>query len=124
MLFRSYSGKIVDTTTRTVGGYDTGSVIIGSFEGDRTLQIDIRNEFLVARRDGQLLAMVPDLITIVDYETCVPINAERLRYGQRVAVFGVGCPPCYRSAKAIEAVGPRAFGFDFDYRPIEQLPSA
>lgn len=119
-----YSGKIVDTTTRTVGGYDTGSVIIGSFEGDRTLQIDIRNEFLVARRDGQLLAMVPDLITIVDYETCVPINAERLRYGQRVAVFGVGCPPCYRSAKAIEAVGPRAFGFDFDYRPIEELPSA
>lgn len=119
-----HSGKIVDTTTRTVGGYDTGRVTIESFDGAAALQIDIRNEFLVARRDGRLLAMVPDLITILDYETSVPINAERLRYGQRVSVFGVGCPPYYRSARAIEAVGPRSFGFDFDYRPIEELPAA
>lgn len=118
-----HSGKIVDTVSRTVGGYDTGSVSIESFNGGGTLRIDIRNEFLVAQRDGQLLAMVPDLITIVDYETCTPINAERLRYGQRVSVFGIGAPPCYRTPRAIEAVGPRCFGFDFDYTPIEELPS-
>lgn len=119
-----HSGKIVDVTSRTVGGYDTGRVTIHSFDDAQTLEIDIRNEFLVARRDGRLLASVPDLITIVDYETSVPINAERLRYGQRVAVFGIGCPPYYRTARAIAAVGPRAFGFDFDYRPIEQLSEA
>lgn len=119
-----HSGKIADVASRTVGGYDTGRVTIHSFDDAQALQIDIRNEFLVARRDGQLLASVPDLITIVDYETAVPINAERLRYGQRVTVFGIGCPPYYRTECALATVGPRSFGFDFDYRPIEQLPAS
>jgi DUF917 family protein len=119
-----HSGKIVDTSTRNVGGYDTGHIAIQSFDERSTLDIDIRNEFLVARRGEQLLAMVPDLITLVDAETSTPINAERLRYGQRVAVFAVGCPAYYRTAQALQAVGPRAFGFDFDYRPIETLPRA
>lgn len=116
-----HSGKIIDSSTRAVGGYDTGSVAIRAFDSDSTVQIDIRNEFLVARRDGQILAMVPDLITLVDYETCVPINAERLRYGQRVSVFAVGCPAYYRTPAALAAVGPRAFGFNFDYQPLEEL---
>jgi uncharacterized protein len=116
-----HSGKVVDTASRMVGGYDTGTVAIRAFDSDSTVQIDIRNEFLVARRDRQILAMVPDLITLVDYETSVPINAERLRYGQRVSVFAVGCPAYYRTSVALAAVGPQAFGFDFDYQPLEEL---
>lgn len=116
-----HSGKVVDSSRRTVGGYDTGSVAIRAFDGDGSVHIDIRNEFLVARRDGEILAMVPDLITLVDHETSMPINAERLRYGQRVSVFAVGCPAYYRTQAALAAVGPRAFGFDFDYRPLETL---
>ena len=68
-----------------------------------------------------MIASVPDLIVIVDYETSTPINAERLRYGQRVAVFAVGCPQFYRSAKALKVVGPRCFGFDLDYVPLEKI---
>jgi DUF917 family protein len=119
-----HSGKVVDTTRRTVGGYDTGSVTIRGFDDESTLQIDIRNEFLVARRGPTILAMVPDLITLVDCESSVPINAERLRYGQRVSVFAVGCPRYYRTPAALAAVGPRAFGFDFDYRPVEALSNS
>ena len=63
----------------------------------------------------------PDLITVLDYETSTPINAERLRYGQRVTVFGVGCPAYYRKDKAMSVVAPRCFGFDFDFTPIEDL---
>lgn len=119
-----HSGKVVDTSTRNVGGYDTGRVVIESFDGAGTLDIDIRNEFLVARRGNEVLAMVPDLIAMVDFESAAPINAERLRYGQRVAVFAVGSPSHYRSAEALRVVGPRAFGFDLDFRPIEWLPTA
>lgn len=61
---------------------------------------------------------------IVDYETSTPINAERFKYGQRVAVFTVGCPEFFRSDKALEAVAPRCFGFDMGYVPLEQLPRA
>jgi uncharacterized protein len=117
-----HSGKVVDASTRNVGGYDTGSITVDSFDGRSALNIDIRNEFLLARRGERVLAMVPDLITLVDFESCTPINAERLRYGQRVAVFAVGSPACYRTSHALQAVGPRAFGFDVDFRPIETLP--
>ena len=68
-----------------------------------------------------MAATVPDLISILDYETSTPINAERLRYGQRVSVFGIGCPEYYRRPEALAVVAPRCFGFDFDYRPIEEI---
>ena len=70
---------------------------------------------------GKVVASVPDLITMVDHETSSPINSERVHYGQRVTVFGIGCPPHYRTERALEVVAPRAFGFDFDYQPIEKL---
>lgn len=120
-----YTGKVVDNSSKIIGGFDIGEATIEPFEkSSPPLKINIKNEYLVARIEERIIASVPDLITILDYETSTPINAERLRYGQRVAVYGVGCPPYYRTARALEFVAPRCFGFDFDYVPIEQLNCA
>lgn len=117
-----FAGKVTDKSTRITGGYDIGEAVIESFDGkDPALNISIKNEYLLAKLDGRVVASVPDLIVIVDYETSKPINAERLRYGQRVAVFAVGCPQFYRSSVALDVVGPRCFGFDLDYVPLEEL---
>ena len=117
-----YTGKVVDSSTKIIGGYDVGEATIASFEGyGSPLKISIKNEYLLAQIDGKTVASVPDLITILDYETSTPINAERLRFGQRVTVYGVGCPAFYRTKKALGFVAPRCFGFDFDYQPIESL---
>jgi len=121
-LFHVYSGKVVDYCSKIVGGFDVGVAVIESFDSAAPpLRVDVKNEYLVARVNDQVVASVPDLITIVDYETSVPINAERLRYGQRVTVFGIGCPPYYREARALAVVEPRCFGFDFGFTPIEDL---
>ena len=121
-LFHLYTGKVVDSSTRIVGGYDIGEATIAPFDGaGATLHISIKNEYLVAQIDGRTVASVPDLITIVDYETSTPINAERLRYGQRVSVYGIGCPEFYRTTRALEFVAPRCFGFEIEYQPIELL---
>jgi len=121
-LFHLYTGKVVDSATRIVGGYDIGEATIAPFDGaGATLDISIKNEYLVARIDGRTVASVPDLITILDYETSTPINAERLRYGQRVSVYGIGCPEFYRTTRALEFVAPRCFGFEIEYQPIELL---
>ena len=117
-----FTGKVIDKATRIIGGYDVGEAIIETFDGaGDNLTVNIKNEYLLARLGGKVAASVPDLITIVDYETGTPINAERLRYGQRVSVFATGCPEFYRSDAALKVVAPRCFGFDIDYVPLEQL---
>ena len=116
------TGKVVDHSSRTLGGFDVGAVLIEPFAADwGALRIEVKNEYLAAWRGEQLVACVPDLIMLVDFETATPINAERLRYGQRVMVFGVGCPRHYRTPEALKVVGPRCFGFDFDHVPLADL---
>ena len=117
-----YTGKVIDKATRIIGGYDIGEATIESFErSDSPLKVSIKNEYLLAKKAEKVVASVPDLIVIVDFETSAPINAERLRYGQRVAVFAVGCPQFYRSEKALKVVSPRCFGFDRDYVALEDI---
>ncbi|MEM1229395.1 MAG: DUF917 domain-containing protein [Pseudomonadota bacterium] len=117
-----FTGKVVDRSSTVVGGFDVGQTKLAALgAAEDILTLDIRNEYLIARRGAQLLASVPDLISVLDYETGTPINAERLRYGQRVCVIGIGAPGIYRSAAALAVTAPRCFGFDLDYVPIETL---
>ena len=117
-----FTGKVIDKATRIIGGYDIGEATIEAFDGaGANLTVNIKNEYLLAKLGDKVVASVPDLITIVDYETGTPINAERLRYGQRVSVFATGCPEFYRSKAALKVVAPRCFGFDIDYVPLEEL---
>lgn len=119
-----YQGKVTDKATRIIGGYDIGEATIEPFDNIAApLKVSIKNEYLLVSQGDRVIATVPDLIVIVDYETGTPINAERLRYGHRVAVFAVGCPAFYRTAEALKVVAPRCFGFDMDYVPLEDLVS-
>ncbi len=117
-----YSGKVVDVATAVVGGYDIGRAVIEPFGADADpLVIDIKNEYLVARTGGHVVCSVPDLICVVDFETSTPINAERLRFGQRVSVLGIGCPEFFRQQRALDVVAPQCFGFEHDFTPVEDL---
>ena len=121
--YRLLEGKVVDVERRTTGGFARGTVLIeGTGEqAGRDLRIEIQNENLVALEDGRVVASVPDLITIVDAVTADAIATELVRYGQRVVVIAFPCDPLWRTSRGIETAGPRAFGYDFDYTPIEAL---
>jgi DUF917 family protein len=75
----------------------------------------------VAFQDGQVLASVPDLISVLDSQTATAISTELLRYGQRVTVLAWPCDPLWRTPRGLEIAGPRAFGYDLDYVPTEEL---
>src|SRR5262249_25158621 len=79
-----FDGKIVDLQRVTRDGFSFGRATIEAFGSAQRLEVDFKNENLVARLDGVICALVPDLITIVDRETAETIVTERLRYGQRV----------------------------------------
>ncbi|MDM9625220.1 DUF917 domain-containing protein [Rhizobium sp. S152] len=114
------SGKIVDVSRREQNGWSVGVVTIEPFDSTRKpVSIQIQNENLVAEEDGKVLAIVPDLICILEADTAEPITTERLRYGQRVNVLGVKVPPIMRTPEALAVFGPAAFGLAHEYAPLE-----
>ncbi|WP_447728672.1 DUF917 domain-containing protein [Sphingomonas koreensis] len=116
-----FDGKIVDLERETRGGFSVGRVAIEGFGRGGRMELEFQNENLIARRDGEVVALVPDLITVMDLETADSITTERLKYGQRVKVVGAAAPAMLREARALTFVGPAAFGFGDAYRPIEAL---
>jgi DUF917 family protein len=116
-------GKVTDVERRTEGGFVRGSVTIEGLRSDagRLVRLELQNENLVALEDGDPLAMVPDIITVIDSESASAISTERIRYGQRVGVVAFPCDPLWRTPRGLELAGPRAFGYEFDYVPVEQI---
>ncbi|HET6449092.1 MAG TPA: DUF917 domain-containing protein [Conexibacter sp.] len=122
--FELFRGKIVDVERRTERGWTVGQVVVEGFGADAgpRLTIEFRNENLVARREsGEVLATVPDIITVIDADTGQAITTERLRYGFRVIVFGMPADEQWRTPQGAELAGPRHFGIDLDFVPIETL---
>ncbi len=116
-----FDGKIIDIQRETKGGFSLGKAIIEAAGGGARLEIDFKNENLVARLDGVVRAIVPDLITIVDRETAETIVTERLKYGQRVRVVGASAPLALRTPEALAILGPSALGIATPYQEIEVL---
>lgn len=118
LLFR---GKIVDVERQLAAGFARGTVRLEGLAEDRgsQLRIDFQNENLIAYRDSEVVAVVPDLICLVDLETADPVTTEVVRYGLRVAVLGIPAPASLRTPQALAVVGPAAFGYtDVTYRPL------
>ncbi len=124
--FQLVTGKVLDVERRTTSGFVRGSVVIEGLGEDagRLIRLELQNENLVALERGHVLASVPDLITVLDSETADAISTETLRYGQRVTVIAFACDPVWRTERGIAVAGPRAFDYDFDYLPVEELARA
>lgn len=96
------AGLVTDYTSTVVGGYDVGQAMIeSSVVGEAPMKVAVKNEYLSVRQGGELIACLPDLITIVDFETGWPVNAERLRFGMRVGIFRIGAPSHYTSPEGM-----------------------
>lgn len=118
-----FAGKIIDVSRRTDQGFTVGKVTIEglwNFLGQAT--IEFQNENLIARCDGETLAIVPDIISVLDAETALPITNETLRYGQRVRVMAVGVPDIMTTDAALRQFGPSAFGLDEPYVRVSNAP--
>ena len=119
-----FEGKVVDVDRRTTEGFAKGVARIAPADGGQgELEIRFQNENLIALRDGDMVAIVPDLICVVDGDSAEPITTEGLRYGQRVRVLGISTPEMMRTPAALAAFGPDAFGLTESFSPVELLAS-
>jgi DUF917 family protein len=116
-----FRGKVIDVERRTVEGFARGRAKFVSFEGDSEMEIQFQNENLVARVDGEVRCIVPDLICVLEADTGEPITTEGLRYGQRVTVVGISTPQMMRTPEALAVFGPASFGINLSFTPVESL---
>lgn len=99
----------------------------GEYAG-RQYRIFNKNENLVAWRDGKLDAASPDLIAALNPKTGWAMRGGTVIgsfvVGEELAIVGFPSHQLWRTPKAISMVGPRYFGVDEDYVPIEVLQSS
>ena len=126
------NGKITDVKRELTGGYSMGVLKIDGLDeyAGQKLTIEFQNEFLIARLDGddgqkgKILACVPDLITILDIDSALPIPTEEVHFGMRVCIVAMPVAPLMATDKALKWVGPQAFGYsdDVKYKPVSKYP--
>jgi DUF917 family protein len=119
-----FRGKVVDVARRATEGFLRGRCVIEGLDEDRgaTLEIAFQNEWVVAWRmegdERKPIAMSPDLICVLDTVSGNAFGTETIRYGMRVTVVALPAPPVFLTPKGLEHVGPRAFGYDLDFRSV------
>jgi DUF917 family protein len=119
-----FRGKVVDVARRATEGFLRGRCVIEGLDEDRgaKLEIAFQNEWVVAWRasdeDREPVAMSPDLICVIDTVSGNAFGTETIRYGMRVTVVALPAPPVFLTPKGLLHVGPRAFGYDLDFRSV------
>ena len=123
-----FQGKVTSVDRRVEGGWVQGSAVVSGLgdEGDRRARVDFQNEHLLVwcgtdAAIDRVLGSTPDLLAVLDSETGMPITTEGMRYGQRVTIVGIPCDPIWRTERGLELAGPRYFGWEIDYVPVERL---
>ncbi|REB73248.1 DUF917 domain-containing protein [Bacillus sp. 522_BSPC] len=118
-----FEAKITDVDRSTTDGFAKGTVTLEGINKDEGHEfiVDFQNENLIAYKGEQILATVPDLITFLDLETFKPLTTEALRYGYRVSCLAIPTPPIMRTEEALKVWGPKYFGYDVPFKPVEKL---
>ena len=97
----------------------------GEYAG-KTMEIIFKNEAMMARIDGQIVTVFPDLICMIDPKTGKGIMTVNIKPGMEMAVVGVPAHErlreCLKTEVGREAFSPARFGFpEVKYEPIEVL---
>jgi DUF917 family protein len=116
-------GRIVDIARETTGGFVRGVATVMPANGD-VMTVHFQNEYAVVAKGDTILATVPDLICVLDAQRGEPIGTEALRYAQQVVVAALPPTAAHMTAHALAVLGPRGFGYDFDYTSPHQRGSS
>ncbi|MFK8029847.1 MAG: DUF917 domain-containing protein [Gammaproteobacteria bacterium] len=117
-----FDGKIVDISRETRDGWHFATIVMRGLDNpDDEFLIETQNEYLTARKNGEIVCIVPDLIATLDRESAEPVTGEKLKYGQRLKIIGLSAPSIMRRPECLEVFGPAAFGIRDPFVPLEEL---
>lgn len=110
-----FTGKITDLKRYNQRGFAIGHVLMEGLDEyrDEKLKILFQNEFLIAKRildkNEETIVTTPQIISIHDLESLLPITTDQLRYGNRCKVFTIPVSEKWLTEQAIKLVSPGAF---------------
>jgi len=123
--FLLFDGIVAKSERETRSGFTWTTLKLKGMHGKKrsSFEMKAKNEFLIACKDGKLVAIAPDIITAVNHENCKCISAEKAKKGDKLAVIGIPAPSKWRSEKGLklwQEVLQRS-GINECYTPIERL---
>ncbi|MBM3292265.1 DUF917 domain-containing protein [Candidatus Bathyarchaeota archaeon] len=120
-----FEGKVTKYEAEGKGGFNWGNWHIRGMKEyeNHHMRIWYKNENLISWLDDKPHVVCPDLICVVDNETCEGLsNFTRINYeDQKVSVYGIPAIDKWKTPKGIDIFGPKHFGFNIEYTPIEKI---
>lgn len=127
--FKLFQGVVTKADMKGDGGFTWWDVELrgsGPHTGHH-YKLFVKNENIVGWLDGKPDAMSPDPIAPLDPRTGDTIVGPTLggyNMNQEVVLVAMPASELWRTPRGLELMGPKHYGFDFDYQPIEQLQKA
>jgi len=113
-------GIVKEKIIETREGFDFGKIIIETNKG--ILNIYTKNENIIAEQNNKILAMIPDLISIVTYDG-IPLTNVDIEKDMKVLVVGLKANEILRKEKSLKYFTKlyKEIGFNnIEYIPIEK----
>lgn len=120
--WKIFGGIVKKYTWADEGGFLVGEVLVDGVDKwqGHTLRSWIKNEHIMAWMDDNPLVMPPDMISFL-LDSGEAVTNTDLKEGMSVHVVAAKAPEVWRTPKGLELFGPKHFGFDLDYVPVEKL---
>jgi len=122
--WRLFEGMVSRKDWEDRGGYMYGTITVqgsGKF-AKHTLKVWLKNENHVSWLDDKPWVCSPDLVTLVYKDSGQGTTNTLIKEGDQVVAVGIKGLESFRTPFGLDqAAGPRYFGFDIDYVPIEEL---
>ncbi|MGC9019903.1 MAG: DUF917 domain-containing protein [Candidatus Methanodesulfokora sp.] len=120
--WKIFEGIVDKYKWRDEGGFLKGEAFVkgvGEFSG-RILRSWIKNEHIMVWIDDKPVVMPPDMFMLLR-DDGEPVTNTELREGDKVCGVAAKAPAIWRTPEGLKYFGPRHFGFDYDYTPVEEL---
>jgi hypothetical protein len=126
--FELFRGTVKVMKGEDVRAHYLAKAILGGTDEskEKTMEIVFKNEAMLAKIDGQVVAVFPDLICMLNPKTGRGIMTTHIKPGLKMVVVGVPANKrlreCLKNNRGQEAFSPRRYGMnEVKYEPMEKL---
>jgi hypothetical protein len=120
-----FCGKVKSYGRKEEGGFMWGNISVSGIEGFKKeeLRIWYKNEYLITWLNGKPYVTCPDTVCVVDAKTGEGLSAwgREFKKDREVVVVGRKAHKIWRTKRGTKLFSPKHFGFDIEYRPIENI---